>query len=156
MTSNGMTGEALRLKGWKEIAGGKFERVKASSEPSNGQSGSNRQPEAKAVASRRVRQSSKPLMNGLETRFYQKLLKSHDPKTIHCQAIKLRLANGLTFLPDFIVFSKDGVLAWETKGKWIDGDSIPKLKMAASVYRSIHFVLAWEQDGLWVEQTVLP
>jgi hypothetical protein len=154
--NNSMTSEVLRLKGFKEVAGGRFERVNGSSEPSGGQSGSNLHPEAKAVASRRVRQSSKPLMNRLETEFHQHLVDRFNPAQISCQSIKLRLANGLTYLPDFIVFSPHGVLAFETKGKWIDGDSIPKLKMAAAVYPCIKFTLVWKIGGVWKSQEILP
>lgn len=48
------------------------------------------------------------------------------------------------------------VSAWEVKGKWVDGDSFPKLKMAAFVFPAIAWRLVWKQDGLWQEQLVQP
>lgn len=51
-----MTESDLRLKGFVEVAGGRFDRVKASSEPSAGsQSAENRQPDGKAAHSGKER-----------------------------------------------------------------------------------------------------
>jgi hypothetical protein len=155
MTSNGMTSEVLRLKGFKEVAGGRFERVKGSLEHSCGQSGSNRQPEAKAVASRRVRQSSKPLMNRLETEFYQLLLADHVAAHIRIQAVKLKIGNGVAYTIDFFNFVDR--IAHEVKGEWCVDDSIVKLKIAAAMYPEIKFVLAWkDKNKHWQRQEILP
>ena len=104
--------------------------------------------------SKRIRQDSKPLMNKLETEYANRLLVLHPGINWHPQSVTLRLANGLRYTPDFFSFALCKVV--EVKGKWVDGDSFPKLKMAASVYSELSFVLAWKQDGVWKEQNILP
>lgn len=99
---------------------------------------------------KRIRQSTKPLMNRLEAEFYERI----KTPSVHIQAITLKLANGLRYTPDF--FCAQSRCAWEVKGKWVDGDSFPKLKMAASVWPDIHFILVWkDKDGQWTSQRIL-
>jgi hypothetical protein len=110
---------------------------------------------APGEAVKRMRQSSKPLLNGLETSFLSHLCsEEYLPSEVYSQAITLRLANGLRYTPDFFIFRDQ--TAWEVKGKWVDGDSFPKLKMAASVFLHISFRLVWKVDGVWHEQVILP
>lgn len=113
-----------------------------------------------AVKTKRIRQSAKPLMNRLEQEYYERLKQNISLDLIHCQAITLKLANGLRYTPDFFVFQDERIdsrtNAYEVKGKWVDGDSFPKLKMAAAVYKEVKFYLVWKQDGVWTEQIVLP
>ncbi len=104
---------------------------------------------------KRIRQSTKPLMNGLETAFYNEfLLGRYPPEKIQIQAITVRLANGLRYTPDF--FTLSDLIAWEVKGKWVDGDSFPKLKMAAAVFPEVRWWLAWKTENGWQRQDVLP
>ncbi len=103
--------------------------------------------------SRRIRQSSAPLMNRLETAFHEHLKLKYPNTDWHPQGVTLKLCNGLRYSPDFLSF--DLKLVFETKGKWIDGDSIPKLKMAATVYPELRFWLVWRDAGVWREQEVL-
>ncbi len=108
-------------------------------------------------AKKRIKQSQAPVMNKLETRYYEVLKQIFPGAPIKIQAMTLKLANGLRYTPDFIVFGKHRMVAIETKGKWVDGDSIPKLKMAAAVWPEIQFTLVWEDGaGHWREQEILP
>ena len=103
----------------------------------------------------RIRQSKKPLMNKLETEFFNHLSSLYPNWAIHAQAMTFRLANGLRYTPDFVCISCLPMVAYEVKGKWVDGDSFPKLKMAASVYPEIEWILAWKVNGQWKDQKVL-
>jgi hypothetical protein len=113
-------------------------------------------PVATQMPDKRLRQSSKPTMNKIESDYYQLLLRAWPKCEIKIQAMKLKLANGLTYCPDFIVFGYEKLVAIETKGAWIDGDSIPKLKMAAATWPKIEFRLVWREGNIWKEQIVLP
>jgi hypothetical protein len=106
----------------------------------------------------RIRQSSKPLLNKLETEFRNEL-RMLGWKTVLCQAVKLRLANGVWYTPDFITFgipntSQPQMVAWEIKGKHIWEDSIVKLKVAAAQYPMFEWRLAHKGTGAWGYQIV--
>ena len=105
-------------------------------------------------SAKRIRQNTKPMMNKLETEFFESQLKTMYSTPISIQAISFRLANGLRYTPDFVSLSN--LKAWEVKGAWVDGDSFPKLKMAAAVYPEIVWLLVWKKNGVWREQRVLP
>lgn len=111
---------------------------------------------AAAAPKKRLRQSSKPVMNKLESDYYKVLQRVFPGCEIKIQAMKLKLATGLNYTPDFIVFGHTHLVAIETKGKWIDGDSIPKLKMAAATWPMIKFRLVWREGSIWHEQGILP
>lgn len=106
----------------------------------------------------RFRQSSKPTMNGLESEFYLRLICEIPPNKIKAQAVTLKLANGLRYTMDFFAFHDGQMRGYEVKGDWIDGDSIPKLKMAATMWPEIQFELWWKdkQTKEWKSQNVLP
>lgn len=105
--------------------------------------------------SKRLKQSQRPLMNRLETEFYG-VLKSRSYVNIRPQAKTYRIANGLRYTPDFTAIVQGCEVAWEVKGKWVDGDSFPKLKMAAAAWPEINWWLAWKDSGQWKEQRILP
>lgn len=110
---------------------------------------------------KRIRQSVKPLLNRLEAEFLRKLEKTL-PSAItklYSQSVRLRLANGLTYTPDFFVFHRHGSpWAYEVKGKHAWDDAIVKIKCAATTYPYITFYMVWKdkQSGQWQEQHVLP
>src|SRR6185369_15972416 len=66
---------------------------------------------------KRVRQSSKPLMNKLETEFYERICNLFP--NVRCQAKRYRLGNGVWYKPDFTIsgcgFTET---AWEVKGPY--------------------------------------
>src|ERR1035437_5298573 len=100
---------------------------------------------------KRIRQSTKPLMNGLETKFYNEfLLGRYPPEKIQIQAITVRLANGLRYTVDF--FALCDLNAWEVKGEWFTDDSNAKLKMAATMFPEVKWWLAWRTKNGWQRQ----
>lgn len=104
---------------------------------------------------KRIRQSTKPLMNRLELEFYEILKQNYYPNSIFAQAIRFKLGNGIWYKPDFIVFGLN-VRAYEVKGEHAFRGGFENLKVAASLYKSVGWILVWKHDGQWCEQTVLP
>ena len=109
----------------------------------------------------RLRQSSKPLMNKLEQEWFD-VLRFNTNSIVHCQGIKFKLANGLTYLPDFFCFDWMSAgefarpTAFEVKGPWATDDAIAKVKMFATAYPEIRVILVWKDDNKqWQTQRVL-
>ena len=109
---------------------------------------------------KRIRQSTKPLLNKLEADFFEAL--KYRWKIIVPQGMRFRLANGLWYKPDFVAFphgleSQDIRLrAYECKGPHAFRGGFENLKMAATTYPQIRWTLVWKEDGQWKEQGVLP
>lgn len=110
----------------------------------------------------RLRQRTKPLLNGLETRFlsYMQPQLKHG-EIILSQAITLKLANGCRLTPDFAVINhhKDfgiGVAMWEVKGPFAFEDSLIKLKVAATLFPFFSWTMASYKHGTWTFQPILP
>jgi len=102
-----------------------------------------------------VRQSAKPTLNKTETAFRDCLKLMNPDGFITEQAITFRLANGVRYTPDFVVFNPlaGTVDAFEVKAFMRD-DAAVKIKVAASVYPFIKWTLAWRQKGDWKIQHV--
>lgn len=107
---------------------------------------------------KRVRQSTKPLLNKLETEYFERLKLLWPNDTIRPQAKRYMLANGLWYKPDFtaVLCTGSGETAWEVKGPHSFRGGFENLKMAAFQWREVQFILAWKQDGKWVSQEILP
>ena len=113
---------------------------------------------------KRVRQSSRPLMNKLETEWFVQLNLKFFPGQIAAQALKFRLGNGIWYKPDFIVFgdtfngpSEYNAVAYEVKGPHSFRGGMENLKVAAGLYRKISWRLVWkDENGQWREQEILP
>lgn len=110
----------------------------------------------------RIRQRTKPLLNGLETRFlnFMRPQLQHG-EVILAQAVTLKIANGSRLTPDFAIINqrKDhgiGVAMWEVKGPYAFEDSLIKLKVAASLYPFFSWTLASYKHGTWIFQPILP
>ena len=110
---------------------------------------------------RRLRQSTKPLLNKLEQEWFD-VLRFNTNSIVHCQGIKFKLANGLTYLPDFFCFDWMSAgefarpTAFEVKGPWATDDAIAKVKMFATAYPEIRVILVWKDDNKqWCQQRVL-
>ena len=103
---------------------------------------------------KRIRQSTKPLMNKLEQEWLNyRVATCHDNPIP--QSIGFRLGNGVVYWPDFV--APHFTSAWEIKGKQsLQDDSVVKIKVAARLYPSIRWVLVWKHNGQWQEQVVLP
>jgi hypothetical protein len=105
---------------------------------------------------KRIRQSSKEIMNGLERAFYIHASSAlHPGCKIHFNAIRLRLANGHHYTPDFFVEEGSGVI-YETKGPKAFRGGFENLKVAASMYQMFKFKLVWKDNGNWMMQEILP
>lgn len=75
------------------------------------------------------------------------------------EPIKIKLANGVLYIPDFFICDGTQPTAFEVKGFMRD-DAAAKIKIAASKFRWIKFVLVFKltkkQGGGWELQHVLP
>jgi len=119
---------------------------------------------------KRLRQSSKPLMNKLESEFYARLLadKASFATEIRIQARRYRLGNGIWYKPDFTASrwpwpgqtgqTLTHETAWEVKGPKAFRGGFENLKVAASLYPEIRWLLVWKnsETGQWQEQPILP
>ena len=108
---------------------------------------------------KRIRQSSKPLMNNLEQEWFAVLhvrYPSH-AKSIRPQVVRFKLGNGIWYKPD-IWCPTLGTwgCCWEVKGPHSFRGGIENLKCAAYAYPEVKWVLVWKENGQWKEQTVLP
>jgi hypothetical protein len=112
----------------------------------------------------RIRQSTKPLLNKLETEYFNRikdLYPNYPP--VRAQAKTFRLCNGVRFTPDLScsIWPVDGGAAretcWEIKGVQMWDDAVVKAKMAAHEFPEICWRFVWKnKDGKWCEQILLP
>lgn len=73
-------------------------------------------------------------MNLLERRYSDTLTYSKDVVWFKYEAVKLRLADGAYFTPDFIVMKADGELQFhEVKGFWREAAKV-RIKVAAEIF----------------------
>ena len=116
------------------------------------------------VINKRVRQSSKPLMNKLETEFYERIRNLYPNfPPVRCQAKRFRLGNGIWYKPDFTASlwpAPTGPAvetAWEVKGPHAFRGGLENLKVAAGLYHEVCWLLVWKDStGQWNEQRILP
>lgn len=110
---------------------------------------------------KRLRQSSRPLLNKLETEFLNYLRATEPYAVLHVQSKRFKLANGLWYKPDFTTCRgafEDGLVetAWEVKGEHAFRGGFENLKMAATLYPEITWMLVWKEGQTWQTQKVLP
>lgn len=111
------------------------------------------------AAKGRVRQSSKPLLNKLETDFQSFLATKYLEEDIFPQAVRLELARGHWFKPDFLLLDTMTGLRptfYEVKGPHAFRGGFENLKVAARRYQFFKFILVWRDEGVWKEQHILP
>jgi hypothetical protein len=114
---------------------------------------------ANAAPGIRIRQDSKPLMNGLEQEWFNRLKASGAVENLSGQALRFKLANGAWYKIDVVGWVCGNLCAWEIKGgKGMKGiaKSTLTLKIAAQQWPQVKFFLCWKEAGLWREQTILP
>ncbi len=117
------------------------------------------EPKTIAEAKKRLRQSSKPLLNELELRFFTAFLSpAVCDNTVLCQALRLELARGIWYKPDFFVpDAAGGPIAYECKGPKVFRGGFENLKVCARVHRWLRIILVWEDEaGRWQRQEILP
>ena len=103
---------------------------------------------------KRIRQSTKPLCNALETEWGQEIAQSHPG--VRPQSISLSLGNGIRYTPDWIDMTVHPVRVWECKGPHAFRGGFENLKVAARMYQEIKFTLVWKDEGQWKQQEILP
>ena len=108
---------------------------------------------------KRIRQDPKPLMNGLETEFHERLkgCDGYKAEWTFAQALRFRLGNGIWYKPDFVINAPgSNLVAYEVKGPHSFRGGFENLKIAASTYPAIMWFLVWKENNEWKQQTVLP
>ena len=115
------------------------------------------QPAVPVQPPRRIRQNQKPLLNKLETEWFNLVRESYPSHTIRPQALRFRLANGAWYKPDLTAMLTGINVAWEVKGPHAFRGGFEFLKVAAATYPEWRWILVWkDESGKWQEQTVLP
>lgn len=108
---------------------------------------------------KRIRQSSKPLLNKLEQEYSLVLFDRYGQfgMMVLPQSIRFKLGNGIWYKPDFVVLGETGIMAFEVKGPFAHRGGFENLKVAAHQYgKRIKWTLVWKEQGQWKEQIVLP
>lgn len=120
-------------------------------------------PDPSEKPKKRLRQSTARKLNKLEAEFGAWLRARRVGAAIHEQSVRLELANGCTYTPDFLLaddvpFDTIGatVEAYEVKGHHAWDDAIVKLKVAARAYPWITFYLAHKPNFEWALEEVQP
>ncbi len=115
-----------------------------------------------ARPAKRLRQSSKPLMNKLETEFNAILQTGKmfglTVSNVRAQSIRFKLGNGIWFKPDFTcrVMETQFPMGIEVKGPHAFRGGFENLKVAASQYPEIKWLLVWKDKGQWTFQDIFP
>lgn len=110
----------------------------------------------------RIRQDSKPLMNGLEQEWFNRLKANGAVRNLSAQAMRFKLANGAWYQPDMVGWIGDQLTrltAWECKGgKKMKGiaKSTLTLKVAAQQWPNVDWFLVWKDGGTFRQQLILP
>lgn len=105
---------------------------------------------------KRLRQSSKPLLNKLETAFYAWMKREHPEQTLRPQAKRYELARGIWYKPDFTAMVDGTETAYEVKGPKAFRGGFENLKVAARVWPEVEWWLVWQDGGEWKHQQILP
>ena len=112
-----------------------------------------------AAPAKRIRQSDKPLLNGLEMQWLARLEMSYPLVRFHAQAIRFEIARGAWFKPDLSATIEGQLTCWECKGPK-EGKNVARgilaLKAAAHAFPDVVFILVWKDDGGWKQQRILP
>lgn len=102
---------------------------------------------------KRVRQSRDKL-NKLELRYADYLRVKFSGHEIRAQDIRLKLANGIWYKPDFVIPSLG--LLFEVKGPKAFRGGFENLKLCAQQHKWLRCFLVWAEKGEWFKQEILP
>lgn len=105
---------------------------------------------------KRIRQSTKPILNKLEQEYFERLQLTFPKSKIHAQSMRFKLGNGIWYKPDLAAFACGTLMCWEVKGPHAFRGGFENLKVAASLYTDIEWTLVWKDNGEWQSQKVLP
>lgn len=114
-------------------------------------------PQGSPGPKKRLRQSTKPLLNQLETDFLAHLRGRHPSAELRPQAKRYELARGIWYKPDVTAILEGFEHAWEVKGPKVFRGGLENLKVAARVWPSCYWWLVWKDPatGAWQYQRVL-
>lgn len=106
---------------------------------------------------KRIRQSAKPVLNALESRYHTYFIHTYPDRVIFPQAVRVELARGIWFKPDFFCPTIIGrPTFFEVKGPKAFRGGFENLKVAARVHSWASFFLVWEDDArVWQQQEIL-
>ena len=128
--------------------------------PHSGEAGKADMPAEQATTRppKRLRQSTKPLLNKLEQEWFDILKASHWMDNLRAQARRYRLGNGIWYKPDMTGNdTRNGrETAYEVKGAHAFRGGFENLKVAAGLWPEVKWILVWKQNGEWQQQEVLP
>lgn len=140
--------EHLKAKGWVETVPGTWQKGLAVKYAA----------QTPPTVHKRIRQSSKPLLNKLEQEWLDMMNAQWKGSYAFIpQAVRFRLGNGIWYKPDFICWNYCCmIVAWEVKGPHAFRGGFENLKVAATQHNQVHFRLTWKESGQWQEQIVRP
>lgn len=113
-----------------------------------------------------LKQSHKPKLNQTEREFRHYIAIVQRDSIITDQSLTFRLANGVSYRPDFVTFCTNpfnqllAIDAFEVKDQrrkdshWFTDDARVKLKLAAKEYPFIRWFAAWKEGSEWKMQRV--
>lgn len=95
-------------------------------------------------------------MNKLEEAYAASLKmmeQAYEIQSYQFESLKLVLADRTTYMPDFMVVTKEGFLEFhEVKGFW-ESTARVKIKVAASLFPQFQFKAFTRKKGMWIEET---
>lgn len=108
-----------------------------------------------------IRQERKPLLNKLETEFYDyiyaEIAKLWTNPIITIQSLRFKLGNGIWYKPDIVHIGETTWTCYEVKGPHRFRGGIENIKVAAHKYPTLRWVLASKYpDGGWFLEVVRP
>jgi hypothetical protein len=79
-------------------------------------------------------------------------------KSLHIQAVTVKIGNDCRFTPDFFYFdaNRERLIAEDTKGGHVWEDSRIKAKAAARMFPEFTFIVAYKENGGWREEEIKP
>lgn len=150
-----LTEQQLKEMGYVEKAHGNWEKIERMVKRAQQGLPMIEPPPSKPL--KRIRQSSKPLMNKLESEFLAYISTLYPSWKFRTQCLRFKLGNGIWYKPDVVCLNFNGSFAcWEVKGPHAFRGGFENLKVAANQYPEIMWKLVWNENNRWQEQEVLP
>ena len=113
---------------------------------------------ANAAPGVRIRQDSKPLLNKLESQWFNMLKASGNVHNLSAQALRFKLANGAWYRCDIVGWVNGRLTGWECKGPSCMKNvarGILTVKIAAAQWPEVDFILVWKERGEFRQQKIL-
>lgn len=113
---------------------------------------------ANAAPGVRIRQDSKPLLNKLESQWFNYLKALGTVTNLSAQALRFKLANGAWYKCDIVGWVNGRLTGYECKGpSCMKGVArgILTVKIAAHEWPEVDFYLVWKERGEFRQQKVL-